>query len=74
MFSPGFGGAFSCKLVASFEAVPMFRALVLQVHYTLVDEQTECKLRDRPGFMRFADLRCMMPFLTPRRFGSIASG
>lgn len=39
-----------------YDAVLMFRVLVLQALYTLSDEQTECQLRDRLSFMRFAGL------------------
>lgn len=38
------------------DAVLMFRVLVLQALYTLSDEQTEYQLRDRLSFMRFAGL------------------
>jgi transposase, IS5 family len=39
-----------------YDAVPMFRILVLQTLYTLSDDQTEYQLRDRLSFMRFAGL------------------
>ncbi len=39
-----------------YDAVLMFRLLVLQTLYTLSDEQTEYQLRDRLSFMRFAGL------------------
>jgi transposase, IS5 family len=39
-----------------YDAVMMFRILVLQALYTLSDEQTEYQLRDRLSFMRFAGL------------------
>jgi IS5 family transposase len=39
-----------------YDAVLMFRVLVLQALYTLSDEQTEYQLRDRLSFMRFAGL------------------
>ena len=39
-----------------FDAVLMFRVLVLQALYTLSDDQTEYQLRDRLSFMRFAGL------------------
>lgn len=39
-----------------YDAVLMFRILVLQTLYTLSDEQTEYQLRDRLSFMRFAGL------------------
>jgi transposase, IS5 family len=38
------------------DAVLMFRVLVLQALYTLSDEQTEYQLRDRLSFMRFVGL------------------
>ncbi|WP_084113099.1 transposase [Belnapia moabensis] len=37
-------------------AVLMFRVLVLQVLYTSSDDQTEYQLRDQLSFMRFAGL------------------
>ena len=39
-----------------YDAVLMFRVLVLQALYTLSDEQTEYQLRDRLSYMRFAGL------------------
>jgi len=39
-----------------YDAVLMFRVLILQALYTLSDEQTEYQLRDRLSFMRFAGL------------------
>jgi hypothetical protein len=39
-----------------YDAVLMFRILVLQTLYTLSDEQTEYQLRERLSFMRFAGL------------------
>ncbi|MFC7557097.1 transposase [Pseudoroseomonas wenyumeiae] len=39
-----------------YDAVMMFRILVLQALYSLSDEQTEFQLRDRLSFMRFAGL------------------
>lgn len=39
-----------------YDAVMMFRVLVLQTLYTLPDDQTEYQLRDRLSFMRFAGL------------------
>ena len=39
-----------------FDAVLMFRVLILQTLYTLSDEQAEYQLRDRLSFMRFAGL------------------
>jgi transposase len=39
-----------------YDAVLMFRILVLQALYTLSDEQAEYQLRDRLSFMRFAGL------------------
>ena len=40
----------------SWDAVLMFRVLVLQALYTLSDDQAEYQLRDRLSFMRFAGL------------------
>lgn len=39
-----------------YDAVLMFKILVLQTLYTLSDDQTEYQLRDRLSFMRFAGL------------------
>lgn len=40
----------------AYDAVLMFRVLVLQTLYTLSDDQAEYQLRDRLSFMRFAGL------------------
>ena len=39
-----------------YDAVLMFKVLVLQILYTLSDDQTEYQLRDRLSFMRFTGL------------------
>jgi hypothetical protein len=39
-----------------YDAVQMFRVLVLQTLYTLSDDQTEYQLKDRWSFMRFVGL------------------
>jgi IS5 family transposase len=39
-----------------YDAVLMFKVLVLQTLYTLADDQTEYQLKDRLSFMRFAGL------------------
>src|SRR5687768_6771678 len=39
-----------------YDAVLMFRLLVLQTLYTLSDDQTEYQVRDRLTFMRFVGL------------------
>jgi transposase, IS5 family len=39
-----------------YEAVLMFKVLVLQTLYTLSDDQTEYQLKDRLSFMRFVGL------------------
>ena len=39
-----------------YDAVLMFKILVLQTLYTLSDEQTEYQLKDRLSFMRFVGL------------------
>ncbi len=44
-----------------YDAVLMFRILVLQALYTLSDEQAEYQLRDRLSFMRFAGLALHQP-------------
>jgi len=37
----------------AFDAVMMFKVLVLQTLYNLADEQVEYQIRDRLSFMRF---------------------
>ena len=44
-----------------YDAVLMFRVLVLQTLYTLSDDQVEYQLRDRLSFMRFAGLAMSDP-------------
>ena len=44
-----------------YDAVLMFKVLVLQTLYTLSDEQTEYQLKDRLSFMRFAGLTLHEP-------------
>ena len=44
-----------------YDAVLMFRVLVLQTLYTLSDDQTEYQLRDRLSFMRFIGLSLHEP-------------
>lgn len=44
-----------------YDAVLMFRVLVLQTLYTLSDDQTEYQLRDRLSFMRFIGLALHEP-------------
>jgi hypothetical protein len=39
-----------------YDAVLMFRILVLQTLYTLSDDQNEYQIRDRLSFMRFVGL------------------
>jgi transposase, IS5 family len=39
-----------------YDAVLMFKVLVLQALYTLADDQTEYQLKDRLSFMRFVGL------------------
>jgi transposase, IS5 family len=39
-----------------YDAVLMFKVLVLQTLYTLSDEQTEYQIKDRLSFMRFLGL------------------
>lgn len=45
----------------AYDAVLMFRVLVLQTLYTLSDDQAEYQLRDRLSFMRFAGLSLADP-------------
>lgn len=44
-----------------YDAVMMFRVLILQTLYTLLDDQTEYQLRDRLPFMRFVGLALHNP-------------
>ena len=44
-----------------YDAVLMFKVLVLQTLYTLSDDQTEYQLRDRLSFMRFIGLALCEP-------------
>ena len=44
-----------------YDAVLMFKVLVLQTLYTLSDDQTEYQLRDRLSFMRFVGLALRRP-------------
>ena len=44
-----------------YDAVLMFKVLVLQTLYTLSDEQTEYQLKDRLSVMRFAGLALHEP-------------
>ena len=44
-----------------YDAVLMFKILVLQTLYTLSDEQTEYQLKDRLSFMRFTGLALHNP-------------
>jgi len=44
-----------------YDAVLMFKVLVLQTLYTLSDEQTEYQIRDRLSFMRFVGLALHEP-------------
>ena len=45
----------------AYDAVLMFKVLVLQTLYTLSDDQTEYQLRDRLSFMRFIGLALHEP-------------
>jgi hypothetical protein len=56
-----------------YDAVLMFKVLVLQTLYTLSDEQTEYPLKDRLSFMRFVGVALHDPGPTARRSGCIAS-
>jgi len=61
LFRPELGAALSRSDRAKggrppYDAVLMFRILVLQTLYTLSDDATEYQLRDRLSFMRFAGL------------------
>lgn len=56
-----------------YDAVLMFKVLVVQTLYTLSDDQTEYQLKDRLSFMRFVGLALHDPVPDARRFGCIAS-
>src|SRR3954453_1367282 len=50
-----------------YDAVAMFKVLVLQALYGLSDEQAEFQMRDRLSFMRFVSVSsCTSRCLTPR--------
>ena len=55
------------------DAVVMFKAIVLCALYNLSDDQVEYQIRDRFSFVRFWgwDLRIKSP--TPRRYGCIGN-
>ena len=55
-----------------FDAILMFRMLVLQALNNLSDEQVEYQVRDRLSFSRFLGLRSRTAFRTPRRSGCSA--
>ena len=57
----------------AYDAVLMFKVLVLQTLYRLSDDQTEYQLRDRWSFMRFVGWPCMTRRQTPRRSGCTAN-
>ena len=44
-----------------YDAVLMFKVLVVQTLYTLSDDQTEYQIKDRPSFMRFVGLELCDP-------------
>jgi transposase, IS5 family len=56
-----------------YDAVLMFKVLVLQTLYTLSDDQTEYQIRDRLSFMRFWGSRSRTGCRTPRPSGCSAS-
>jgi IS5 family transposase len=56
-----------------YDAVLMFKVLVLQTLYKLSDDAAEFQLRDRLSFMRFLGLGLRTLSPTPRRSGCIAS-
>ena len=55
-----------------FDAVMMFKVLVLQTLYNLADEQVEYQIRDRLSFMRFLGLGLEDACLTRPRCGCSA--
>ena len=56
-----------------YDAVLMFKVLVLQTLYPLSDDQTEYQIRDRLSFMRFWGSRSRTGCRTPRPSGCTAS-
>jgi transposase len=56
-----------------YDAVLMFKALILQTLYTVSDDATEFQIRDCFSFMRSSGSNCTTPFPTPRRSGCSAS-
>jgi hypothetical protein len=53
----------------AYDAVLMFKVLVLQTLYTLSDDQTEYQLRDRWSFMRFVGLALRDPVPDAKTIG-----
>jgi transposase len=56
-----------------YDAVMMFKIMVLQALYTLSDDQAEFQVQDRLSFMRFLGLGLGDRVRTPRRSGCSAS-
>jgi hypothetical protein len=56
-----------------YDAVLMFKVLIMQALYGLSDEQAEFQLRDRLSFMRSLGSRCTSRCRTPRPSGYTAS-
>lgn len=56
-----------------FDAVMMFKVLVLQALYSLSDDQAEFQIQDRLSFMRFLGLGSATRFPMPRRSGCLGS-
>ena len=56
-----------------YDAVLMFKILILQTLYTLGDDQTEFQIRDRFSFIRFLGLELHHAIPTPRPSGCFAN-
>ena len=55
-----------------YDAVLMFKVLVVQTLYTLSDDQTEYQIKDRLSFMRFVGLELCDPVPDAKTSGSTA--
>ena len=55
------------------DAIVMFKTIILCALYNLSDDQVEHQIRDRLSFMRFLGLGLRAGFPTPRRCGCTAN-
>ena len=57
-----------------YDAVLMFKVLILQSLYNLSDDQIKFQIKDRLSFMIFLGLHLWAKFQMPKPFGFIANG